>query len=124
MSRRYKKMEKKCSYLQSKLTTQFELAVEQLNAEFAMYLENDAQEQQQQQQAENENANSNGENGGQAPAGNAESSDMTEDDLKELEILKYKYETGVEMIKKEYEQQLDFVNNKVLLIIIVESFIL
>ncbi len=122
LTRRMKKLTTHVAFLHNRLVGKYDEESDQLNALFADYLasEQHAFQNPQQQTGENgeaagattngEGANSN--SGGPSTGGG--DSDMTDnEELKELEILKYKYENGVEMIKKEYEQQLDFVTGKV-----------
>ena len=106
-----KKLNSQVAFLQNRLVFKFEQTPEQLNASFLEYLEQERPPDESGAAAENAEKKSSG-NQNQNQNQN-KSSDMTDDELRELEVLKYKYENGVELIKKEYEQQLDFVNNKV-----------
>jgi hypothetical protein len=127
LTRRMKKLTTHVAFLHNRLVGKYDEESDQLNAHFADYLASEQQafqnpqQQQQKQNAEGGEGNATGEgghsgvsaSGGPVTGGGGAGSDMTDDELKELEILKYKYENGVDVIKKEYEAQLEFVTGKV-----------
>ena len=95
-----KKLERQLKFLHEKLG-KFDLTVDQLNKEFDEMIQN-----------EMNNSNLN-------PSTDPNFENMniigavSEEDLKEIEILKYKYENGLELVKKEYEAEISQLNGKV-----------
>jgi hypothetical protein len=106
-----KKLTSHVSFLHHRLVGKYDEESDQLNALFSEYLQS---EQQGGIVPQVETGGETGETAsGTAIAGGGGGDEMTEDELRELEVLKYKYENGAELIRKEYEQQLEFITNKV-----------
>jgi hypothetical protein len=93
-----KRLEKEISFLHGKLE-KFDIKIEQTKEEFSKWL--------QEEQKNNQTTVDNTALSDKAPI------ELGEEDLKEIEVLKYKYEHGLELVRKDYEEQLEYASNKV-----------